>query len=47
MGGTDRQDQNLNKYRIFLRGKKWNWDQCFHPECLDSAHKDRPKVRPS
>ena len=22
MGGTDRQDQNVNKYRIALRGKK-------------------------
>ena len=25
MGGTDRQDQNLNKYRIPLRAKKWYW----------------------
>lgn len=23
MGGTDRQDQNVNNYRISLRGKKW------------------------
>ena len=25
MGGTDRQDQNVNKYRIAFRGKKWYW----------------------
>lgn len=25
MGGTDRQDQNVNKYRIAIRGKKWYW----------------------
>ena len=24
MSGTDLQDQNLNKYRIYLREKKWN-----------------------
>ena len=23
MGGTDRQDQNVNKYRISIRTKKW------------------------
>ena len=23
MGGTDRQNQNVNKYRIGFRGKKW------------------------
>ena len=25
MGGTDRQDQNVNKHRIAIRGKKWYW----------------------
>ena len=25
MGGTDRQDQNVNKYRISIRTKKWWW----------------------
>ena len=25
MGGTDRQDQNVNKYRINIRSKKWWW----------------------
>ncbi|XP_068231969.1 piggyBac transposable element-derived protein 3-like [Palaemon carinicauda] len=25
MGGTDRQNQNVNKYRIGIRGKKWYW----------------------
>lgn len=25
MGGTDRQDQNVNKHRISFRGKKWWW----------------------
>ena len=25
MGGTDRQDQNVNKYRILIRTKKWWW----------------------
>ena len=25
MGGADRQDQNMNKYRIGFRGKKWYW----------------------
>ena len=25
MGGTDRQDQNVNKYRVAIRGKKWWW----------------------
>ena len=25
MGGTDRQDQNINKYRIAIRSKKWWW----------------------
>ena len=25
MGGTDRQDQNIAKYRISFRGKKWYW----------------------
>ena len=25
MGGTDRMDQNVNAYRIAVRGKKWWW----------------------
>ena len=25
MGGTDRQDQNINKYRVNIRSKKWWW----------------------
>lgn len=25
MGGTDRTDQNINNYRISIRGKKWWW----------------------
>ena len=25
MRGTDRQDQNVNKYRISIRTKKWWW----------------------
>ena len=25
MGGTDRLNQNVNKYRIAIRGKKWYW----------------------
>lgn len=25
MGGTDRTDQNVNAYRISIRGKKWWW----------------------
>ena len=25
MGGTDRQDQNVNKYRISIHTKKWWW----------------------
>ena len=25
MGGTDRQDQNVNKYHIAIRGEKWYW----------------------
>ena len=25
MGATDRQDQNVNKYRISIRTKKWQW----------------------
>lgn len=25
MGGTDRMDQNVNAYRISIRGKKWWW----------------------
>lgn len=25
MGGTDRMDQNINAYRIAIRGKKWWW----------------------
>ena len=25
MGGTDRMDQNINAYRIGIRGKKWWW----------------------
>ena len=25
MGGTDRQDQNVNNYRVSIRGKKWWW----------------------
>lgn len=25
MGGTDRMDQNVNKFRIGIRGKKWWW----------------------
>ena len=53
MSGTDLQDQNLNQYRISLRGKKMElvnlyvFDRCFHSECLDSAHKGRWKVTPS
>ena len=25
MGGTDRMDQDINQYRISIRGKKWYW----------------------
>ena len=25
MGGTDRMDQNVNQYRIWIRSKKWWW----------------------
>jgi DNA excision repair protein ERCC-6 len=25
MGGTDRMNQNINKYRVSIRGKKWWW----------------------
>ena len=25
MGGTDQMDQNINNYRISIRGKKWWW----------------------
>ena len=25
MGGTDRMDENINNYRISIRGKKWGW----------------------
>ena len=25
MGGTEQQDQNVNKYRISIRTKKWWW----------------------
>ena len=25
MGGTDRMDQNINAYRVAIRGKKWWW----------------------
>ena len=33
MGGTDRQDQNIAKYRISFRGKKWYW--CIFTWLLD------------
>lgn len=37
MGGVDRMDENINMYRIHIRGKKWYWslitwmlDTCVH-----------------
>ena len=33
MGGTDRMDQNINAYRISIRGKKWWW--CLFTWLLD------------
>ena len=33
MGGTDRMDQNINAYRVSIRGKKWWW--CLFTLLLD------------
>ncbi|XP_068246836.1 piggyBac transposable element-derived protein 3-like [Palaemon carinicauda] len=33
MGGTDRQNQNVNKYRIGIRWKKWHW--CIFTRLID------------
>lgn len=35
MGGTDRMDQNINAYRIGIRGKKWWW--CLFTWMVDAA----------
>lgn len=35
MGGTDRMDQNINAYRVSIRGKKWWW--CLFTWMLDVA----------
>ena len=41
MGGTDRIDQNINKFRIGIRGKDW----CIHQQCFDLEK--LPQMRPS
>ena len=35
MGGVDRMDQNISKYRIAIRGKKWY--ACIVTYCIDVA----------
>ncbi|KAI4455234.1 transposase is4 [Holotrichia oblita] len=35
MGGTDQMDQNIGKYRISIRGKKWWW--CIFTWLIDAA----------
>lgn len=35
MGGVDRMDENISKYRIGIRGKKWWWS--IFTWCLDAA----------